>query len=116
MYKRQSLYDDYESSLPLKSNIFDNAPLTDLEEVFDSPLTSLPLVVPSFCSTAIASSVNESTLLASPLPLAQRTGLEMGEISRVDVSIVEDDSLSWSKELTLIAPHLGEAPFCGVLW
>ena len=29
-----SLYNDYESSLPLESNIVDDAPLTDLEEVF----------------------------------------------------------------------------------
>jgi len=43
-------------------------------------------------------------------------GLEMGEISRGDVSILEDDLLSWSKELTLVEPHLEEAPFmefCG---
>jgi len=39
------LCDDYESFFPLESNIFDNAPLTDLKEVFDSPLTSLPLVL-----------------------------------------------------------------------
>ena len=43
-------------------------------------------------------------------------GLEMGEISRGDVSFLEDDSLIWSKELTLVAPHLEEvrfAEFCG---
>jgi len=40
----------------------------------------------------------------------------MGEISRGEVSVLEDDSLSWSKELTLVEPHLEEAPlveFCG---
>ena len=44
-----SLYDDYESSVPLESNVVDDAPLTELEEVFDHPpLTSLPLITPSF--------------------------------------------------------------------
>jgi len=40
----------------------------------------------------------------------------MGEIFRGDVSVQEDDSLSWLRELTLIAPCLKEAPFeecCG---
>ena len=40
----------------------------------------------------------------------------MGEISKVEASVLEDDSLSWSKELTLVMPHLEEAPFtefCG---
>jgi len=35
----------------------------------------------------------------------------MGETSRGDVSVLEDDSLSWLKEFTLVAPHLEEAPF-----
>ena len=104
------------SSLPLESNVVDDAPLTELEEVFDLPLSSLPLVVPSFSSTPVATSVSDSTLLAYLLPLAQCTGLEMGDISSGDVSVLEDDSLSWSKELTLVAPHHEEAPFCGVLW
>ena len=37
-------------------------------------------------------------------------------MSRGDVSVLEDYSLSWSKELTLVEPHLEEAPFvefCG---
>jgi len=84
-----SLYDDYESSLPLKSNVVDAAPLTDLEEVFDhSPLTSLRLVTPSFSSNPIATSVSDSTLLASPLPSAQCTRLEMGAISKSDISVL----------------------------
>jgi len=49
-----SLYDDYESSLPLESNVVNDASLTDLEEVFDPPLTSLPLVSPSFSGTPVA--------------------------------------------------------------
>jgi len=65
-----SLYDDYESSLSLESNVVDDAPLANLKEVMDPPLTSLPLVAPSFSSTLGATSVIDSTLLASPLPLA----------------------------------------------
>jgi len=115
---KSSLDDDYEFSLPLESNVVDDAPLTDLEEVFDPPLSSWPLVAPSFSSIPIATSVSDSTLLAYPLPLAQCMGLEMGETCRGDVSVLEVDSLSWSKQLTLIEPHLEEAPFaefCGVV-
>ena len=89
MYKRQ----DYESSLLLESNIVDDAPLTDLEEVFDPLLTPLPLVALSFSSTPIATSVSDLTLLASPLPLAWCTWLEMGEISKGNASILQDASL-----------------------
>jgi len=46
-----SLYDNYKSSLPLESSVVDDAPLANLEEVFDHPLTSLPLVAQSFSST-----------------------------------------------------------------
>ena len=62
--------------------------------MFDSPLISLLLVAPSFSSTPIATSVSELALLASPLPLAQCTRLEMGENSSGDVSVLENDSLS----------------------
>ena len=61
-----SLYDDCEYSLPLESNIVDDTPLINLEEVFDPPLTSLLLIAPSFSSIPIATSVSDSTLLASP--------------------------------------------------
>ena len=44
-------------------------------------------------------------------PFSSVHGLEMGEISRGDVSVVEDGSLTWSKALTLVEPHLEEAPF-----
>ena len=79
--------------------VVDDADLTNLEEVFDPPLTSLPLVAPSFFSTPIAASINDLTLLASPLPLALCTRLEMGEISKGDVSVLEDDSLDGQKRL-----------------
>jgi len=46
-----SLFDDYESSLPLESNFVDNAPLTNLEEVFDAPLTSFSFVALSSSNT-----------------------------------------------------------------
>ena len=77
-----SLYNDGESSHPLESNVVDNAPLTDLEGVFDSPLTSFPFVAPSFSSTRMDTSVSDLTLLASPFPLAQCMGLEKSEIFR----------------------------------
>ena len=67
---KSSLYDHYESSLPLESNIVDDAPLTDLEEVFDPPLTYLRLVAPSPSSTPLVTSTSDSTLLDSPFPLA----------------------------------------------
>ena len=77
-----SLYDDYESSLPLESSVVDDASLTDLEEVFDPPLTYSPLVAPSFSRTPASTSISDLTLFAPPLPLALRTGLEMGEAFR----------------------------------
>jgi len=43
-----SLYDDYASSLPLESNVVDDVALTDLEEVFDPPLTLCPLLLHPF--------------------------------------------------------------------
>ena len=39
-----SLYDNCESSLPLESNVVDDAPSTNLKEVFNPPFTSLPLI------------------------------------------------------------------------
>jgi len=90
------LYDNCKSSLSLESNIVDDAHLTDLGEAFDPPLTPLTFVAPSFSSTPIDTSVSYSFLLASPLPLAQCMGLEMGETSRGNVCSVEDVSLSWS--------------------
>ena len=104
------------SRLFLKSNVVDDAPLIDLEKVFDPPLTSLSFIAPSFSSTPMDTSVSAPTLLASPLPLAQCIGLEMGETSKGDVSDLEDDSLEWSKELTLVGPYPEEASFeelCG---
>jgi len=76
-----SLYDHYGSSLPLESDVVDDTPSTDLEDVLGPPLTSLPLVAPSFSSTPIATNVSDFTLLASPLPLAQWMGLGMRELS-----------------------------------
>jgi len=99
-----SLYDDYESSLLLESNVVDDAPLTDPEEVFDL----------SFSRTPVAISISDSTFLASPLPLTQWMGLEMGEISRGDIRVLEDASLIWSKELPLVEPCLKEPHFEGL--
>jgi len=44
----ESRHDDYESSPPLEFNIVDDVPLTELQEVFDAPLTSFSVVAPSF--------------------------------------------------------------------
>jgi len=63
-----NLHDDYPSFLPLESNVVDDGPLPDLEEVFALPLTFLPLVAPSFSSTSVATSVCDLTFLTSPLP------------------------------------------------
>ena len=59
-----SLYDDSKFFLPLKSNVVDDAPLTDLEELFDPLSTSLPFLAPSFSSTPVEPNVSELTLLA----------------------------------------------------
>ena len=56
-------------------------------------------------------SVSDSILLASSLPLAQCTGLEMGETSRGDANSVEDVLLFWSEGLALVEPYLEETPF-----
>jgi len=108
---KSSLYDDCESSLPLASNIVDDAPLINLKEVFDPHLTSLSFVAPSFSSTLTDTGINDLTLLASPLPLTQCTGLAIGDTSKGNFSILEDASLLRSKELTLVEPHLEEASF-----
>ena len=86
-----SLYDDYESFIPIESNVVNDAPLTDLEAVFDPPLTSYHLLLHPFLATPVATRVSDLTLLAYPLPLAQCTGLEMDEISRGNVSVLEND-------------------------
>jgi len=70
-----TLYDDCEFSIPLESNVVYDVPLTDLKELFGHPSTSLPFVPPSFSSTPMENSVSDLTLLVSPLPLAQCTGL-----------------------------------------
>ena len=68
--------------------------MTDLEEVFNPPLTYSPLVASFSSSTPIVTSTSDSTLLDSPFPLAQCMGLEMGETSRRDVNVLENASLS----------------------
>jgi len=57
-------------SLPIESNVVDDADLTDLEEVFDPPSTSLPFVVPSLSSTPMDTTASDLILLFSPLPLS----------------------------------------------
>jgi len=91
-------------------------PLTDLEQVIDPPLICLPFVTSSLSSAPRDTTIGDLTLLASPLHLAQCTGLETCESSKGDASFVKDNLLDWSKELILIELFLKEAPFeelCG---
>ena len=119
---KSSLYDDCESFLPLESNVFDDAPSTNLEEVFNPPLTSLPYVAPFFSSTPVATSVSNLTSLASLLCLglkgAPYTALEMCETSRGDVSVPKDASLLRLKELALVGHILRRLPLRSfmVIW
>ena len=53
--------------LPLESNVVDDTLLTNLEEVFDPPLTLLTFVAPSFSNTPMDTTIRDSILLASPL-------------------------------------------------
>ena len=62
--------------------------LIDLEEMIDPPLVSLPFITPSLSSTPRDTTKGALHLLSSPLPIAQCTGLEMGESLRGDASCV----------------------------
>ena len=61
-----SLYDDCESSLLIESTVVDDVCATNLKELSNPPLTSLPLVASSFSNAPLATSVSDLTLLASP--------------------------------------------------
>jgi len=75
-----SLYNDYESSLPLEPDFMADSPLTGLGEVIVRSLTSLPFVSPSLPSTLRDTTECVLHLLSSyPLPLTQCTRLEIGE-------------------------------------
>jgi len=80
------------------SNVVDDAPLSNLEEVFGPLLTSLSFGAPPFSNTPMDTRVSDLTLLASPLPLAQSMGLE-------------DNSLVWLEYPILVEPCLEVAPF-----
>ena len=77
-----SLYDDCESSLSLEPDFVVDSPFTSLKEVIDPPLTSLPFIVPSLSSTLRDTTDGVLRLLSSPFPLAQYTGLKIGESSK----------------------------------
>jgi len=72
-----SLYDDYESSLPLQSNFVMNTPSTSLEEEIDPPLTHLLLITSPSPITPKDTTIRVLTLLPSALPLVLCIGLEM---------------------------------------
>jgi len=65
-----TLYDDCESSLPLKPTFTIDSPLTVLGEVTDLSLTSLSFVAPSLSTTPRDTTEGVLHLLSSPLPLA----------------------------------------------
>jgi len=111
-----NLHDNCKFSLALDLNVLKDAPLTDLEEMFDPPLTLSPIVSPSFLNTPTDTSVNDLPLLTSLLPSAQFMSLEMGEFCRRGASVLEDDSLDRFKEFILVVSYVEEAPFeqfCG---
>ena len=64
-----SLYDDYESSLPLESSFIDVRLSIDLGKVFDPPLTPSSLVAPSLPSKPRDITGGVLSLLSTPLPL-----------------------------------------------
>ena len=103
-----SLYDDCKSSFPLEPDFVVDLPLTNLEEVINPLLTSLPFVAPSLSSTPRDTTKGVLCLLSFPLPLAQCTGLEMGEFLRGDASCVMDDSLDWLGDIALLEPSFEE--------
>jgi len=71
-----NLHENCVSSLPIDLNVINDAPLTDLEKMFDSPLTSLPTIAPSFPNTPMDTSVSNLRLHASLLPRAQCMSLQ----------------------------------------
>jgi len=85
-----------------------DSPLTRLEEVIDPPLTSLPFVTPSLCSTSRDTTKGFLRSLCSPFPLAQCTKVEMDESLRDDASCVEADTLDWSGDIALLEPSFEE--------
>jgi len=103
------LYDDYESFHPLQSNFVLNTPSTALEEEIDPPLTHLLLLV--LPTTPQDTAICVLTLLASTLPLALCTGLEISKPFRSGTDFVEDDSVVRAKQLTSIEPFVEEDPF-----
>jgi len=77
--------------------------LIDLEEMIDPPLVSLPFITPSLSSTPRDTTKGALHLLSSPLPIAQCTGLEMGESLRGDSICVEVDLLDSSSDIIVRA-------------
>ena len=86
-------------SLPFSpgSNFVDDAPSTNIEDVFDPPLTTLPLIALSFSSTPRDTIISDLALITSPFFLTQSTGLDMGDLLNGDASVLGDASLLLSK-------------------
>jgi len=104
-----SLYDDYEYSFPLEPDFMADSSLTGLGEVLVCSLTSLPFIALSLPSTLTDTTEGVLHLLSSSaLPLAQCTGLEIGESLVGDASCIEDDSLDWLGDITVLKPSSAE--------
>ena len=67
------------------------------------------LLHPSLAHSWTDTSVNDFTLLISPLLLAQSTRLEIGGILGGDASVLEDSSLVCLEDRVLVEPYLKEA-------
>ena len=85
--------------LPLELSFIVDTPFISLKEAFGLPLIFLPFVPLSFSSIPRNTIIGDLTLLISPLPLAQCTGLKKGELSKGDSSVVEDNYLLDQKNL-----------------
>ena len=105
---KASLYDDYNSYVPLEANSTIDTSLANLREAFDRPLNSSPFVAPSSLSTRKDTTEGVLSLLASLFHLDQCTCLEMDESPGAIVSYVEDDLFDWLGDIALLESSFEE--------
>lgn len=96
-----NMCDDGASFPPLES---------ELREILDPPLTTLPIVAPSSLSTFRNNTVFIMTFLNRPSPLAQSTEFKIGETFGVHTSVDEDDTCSESGDVFIEVYDLHETP------
>ena len=65
-----NLHNDCDFTFPLEPNFIVDITFTSLEKAFDPPLTSLPFVAISYCSTPRETTVIDLILCSSPPRLA----------------------------------------------